>query len=62
MYGEGQGVTQDYVQAHMWFNIAAANGNEEARKNRDIAAKRMTATDISRAQKLAREWMEKHQK
>ncbi len=24
MYHNGQGVTQDYVQAHMWFNLAAS--------------------------------------
>ena len=62
MYANGRGVTQDYVQAYMWFNIGSANGDEEARKNRDNAEKLMTATDISRAQKLAKEWMEKHQK
>ncbi len=62
MYRKGQGVIQDYVQAHMWFNIAAANGYEDAKKGRNLAEKSMTATDISRAQKLAKEWMEKHQK
>ncbi len=62
MYGYGRGVIQDYVQAHTWFNIGAANGYEEARKNRDIVEEVMTATDISRAKKLAQEWMEKHQK
>ena len=46
----------------MWFNIGAANGYEEARKNRDIVEEVMTATDISRAKKLAQEWMAKHQK
>ncbi len=24
MYENGQGVPQDYVQAHMWFNLAAS--------------------------------------
>ena len=24
MYAKGEGVPQDFVQAHMWFNIAAA--------------------------------------
>ena len=62
MYNKGQGVTQNYVQAHMWYNIGAANGHEHARKIRDIVEKRMTAADISKAQKLAKEWMEKHQK
>jgi len=60
MYRKGEGVTQDYVQAHMWFNIGAANEDKKARKNRDKAEKRMTASDISRAQKLAKEWMEKY--
>ena len=62
MYGKGKGVAQDYVQADMWFNIGMAKGNKKAGRNRDIAEKRMTATDISRAQKLAKEWMAKHQK
>ena len=28
MYDNGQGVLQDNVLAHMWFNLGAANGNE----------------------------------
>jgi hypothetical protein len=30
IYGEGQGVPQDYVLAHMWFSLAAAEGNDKA--------------------------------
>ena len=60
MYGNGEGVAQDYIQAHMWYNLAAARGDEIGRKNRDILAKRMTPADISKAQRLAREWLEKH--
>jgi len=26
MYANGQGVTQDYALAHMWFNIAGSSG------------------------------------
>jgi len=49
----------------MWFNLAAAQGVEKAVveraiKNRDIAARRMTAANISKAQAMAREWLEKH--
>ena len=40
MYGNGEGVLQDNVYAHMWFNIGSSNGSETARENRDIAAKR----------------------
>ena len=56
MYANGQGVPQDYVRAHMWFNLSAAQGNQGAAKNRDIAARRMTPAQIAEAQKLASEW------
>jgi len=62
MYREGQGVVQDYVQAHKWFNIASANGSKSGSENRNIIAKQMTSADISKAQKLAREWIQNHQK
>lgn len=57
MYFEGLGVPQDYVQAHVWMNLAAATaGPKEYGELRDIVAKRMTPAQISEAQKLAREW------
>ena len=59
-YYKGEGVPQDYIQAHMWSNLAAAQGDENGRKNRDMVAKKMTAADISKAQVLAREWLEEH--
>ena len=60
-YGTGQGVAQDYKSAHMWLNIAAANGYSDADKGRDIVAKKMTPSQIEKAQDMAREWMAKHQ-
>ena len=62
MYYNGAGVIQDVVYAHMWWNIAASNGNAGAAKNRDIVAKQMTDADISTAQKLARECVAKNYK
>ena len=32
MYDNGHGVPQDYVQAQQWYNLAASQGIEEARK------------------------------
>ena len=61
MYDQGKGVAQDYKSAHMWFNITAANGNSNAVKNRDIVAKKMTPSQIEKAQDMAREWMAEHQ-
>jgi TPR repeat protein len=60
MYANGRGVPVDYVEAHMWFDLAASKGDEDGRKNRTVAAKRMTPADISEAQRLAREWLEEH--
>ena len=62
MYAEGRGVAQGYVQAHMWFKLAAAQGHEEAAEIRDKFAEVMTRDQIIEAQRLAREWTEKHPK
>jgi TPR repeat protein len=59
MYAIGQGVTQEYVFAHMWFNIAASAGDAGAVEIRNELAKRMSAADISKAQQLARECVKK---
>ncbi len=60
MYGNGEGVCQDFILAHMWFNIAA-KGYEKAKQGRDIAASKMTPDQIAEAQRMARDWMAKHQ-
>jgi len=54
MYALGEGVIQDNVYAHMWFNIAASNGDYDAVARKKNVAKNMTALDISKAQDLAR--------
>ena len=51
-YSNGQGVPQDYIIAYMWFNLAGVSGNENASENRDIVAKIMPQTDISKAQAM----------
>ncbi|WP_417433089.1 sel1 repeat family protein [Hoeflea sp.] len=55
-YSTGEGVPQDYALAHMWFNLAAAQGADKAAENRDIVAKKMTRDQIAEAQRMAREW------
>ncbi len=67
MYLFGEGVPQDYVQAHMWYTLAASRhppgkGRDLTVKNRDILAAKMTPAQIAEAQRLAREWKEKHGK
>jgi TPR repeat protein len=60
MYDQGQGVTKDTVYAHMWMNIAATFGDANAVKAREIIAEGMTKEDISKAQALARECVQKN--
>ena len=59
MYEKGQGVPQDYVQAYMWFNLAAAQGTKGAAEWREHIAARMTPAQIAEAQKLTSEWRPK---
>ena len=60
MYSLGQGVTQDDLEAHIWFNLAAAQFSGENReryvKARDAVAARITSEQIAEAQRRAREW------
>jgi len=55
-YQLGTGVAQDFVQAHMWANLAAARGSPSALKQRDELAAKMTPEQIAEAQKLASRW------
>ena len=57
MYRKGEGVLQEMVAAHMWFNIAAANGNKGGVTNRDIAAGELSSADIVKAQARAKRCM-----
>ena len=61
MYIQTKGVIQDFVMAHMYFNIAAVSGYKDAIKNRGLVEVLMTPSQIAEAQKLAREWMRTHQ-
>ena len=60
MYAGGNGVPQDYVVAHMWLKLAAAQSfgvyREPYVKARDAVAEHMTAEQIAEAQRRAREW------
>jgi TPR repeat protein len=59
MYKFGWGVPQDYVLAHMWFNLSSAQGGlfgKASAEDRDYLASKMTPAQIAEAQRLAREW------
>jgi TPR repeat protein len=56
MYSEGKGVPQNFVQAHLWYNLAAAQGDDLAKDARDLLAVKMSPSQIEKAQTLAVEW------
>ena len=58
--GVTTGVPEDKVLAYMWYNIAAAQGNEIAQDNKDIIEGLMTREQIAEAQRLSTEWLEAH--
>ncbi|AZV80709.1 sel1 repeat family protein (plasmid) [Parasedimentitalea marina] len=59
LYIQGQGVDQDYVMAHKWFNIAAAGGHRDALKMRGVVADLMTPEQVAKAQTAARGFVER---
>ena len=62
MYANGEGVPEDYVEAYMWWDLAVAQGEEGAKKNKGILSARMTKEQIAAAQELSREWLAKRSK
>jgi len=55
MYYNGTGVIKNPAQAHAWWTIAGAKGNENAKNNLVSLEKEMTAEQKAEAMKLARE-------
>ena len=61
LYAEGVGVRQDYSEAYVWFTLAAAGmppgaDHDQAIRNRDIVATRLTPAQLGTAQARARDW------
>lgn len=56
-YCVGRDVGIDLVEAHKWFNLAAMRGNDDAKQYRSEISREMSKIQISRAQRLAREWL-----
>ena len=57
-FSTGSGGAQcDLIEAHKWFNLAAARGHEEAAHCRADISDEMTAREIAEAQRRAREFL-----
>ena len=53
LYEQGWGVPEDYVLAYAWYNLASAQGNEQARDIKDDLRTRMTPDQIAQAQEMS---------
>jgi TPR repeat protein len=64
MYRDGQGVPQDFVRAYMWFNLVVSGASgasirDQAVRDRNELAAKMTPAQIAEAQRLASGWAPK---
>ncbi len=64
MYETGESIPQDYVQAYMWYDIAApqlcCEMLQHAIENRYRVGSLMNSTQVAEARRLAREWDAEH--
>ena len=56
MYHLGQGVSRNPVMAYVMSSLAAAQGNEKARKNRNTILEQLSPNQIAEGQRIASEW------
>ena len=62
LYHYGNGVPEDIVKAHMWINISAGNGLAIGKANKEFIERRMSPSQIEKAQEMARECVAKNYK
>ena len=55
-YRDGIGLPQDWVLAHMWLNLAASRGAEDAVAERNALTRDLTPEERAEAQRRARNW------
>ena len=58
----GKGVWQDLSAAHMWYNIAAVNGQRHSAEDRDLAADKLTPSELVEARERAKRCMDSEYK
>ena len=54
MYRKGQGVAKSSAHAFMWFSIAAARGDTDARTEMNEMARTMSAKELAQAREMMR--------
>jgi uncharacterized protein len=62
LYREGLGVDLNYVEAYKWYYIVAKKGYGGGYKYMKVIRREIDSDQVSRAEKMAKEWMKKHEK
>lgn len=67
MYNDGRGVKQDLIRAYKWINLYGlfsprAGAQDQSVRDVEELARQMTPSQITEAQKLVRDWLDKHKK
>ena len=62
LYTYGRGVPRDYQKAYMWLIIGIAEEPAGSTRIRDYLAGFLTVGEKEQAERLAREWLERHPK
>jgi TPR repeat protein len=58
MYANGEGVSQKNVRAYVWWSVAAEQGREDAKNDRDMVFERLTPDQRARGQEIAAKYFE----
>ena len=56
MYANGEGVPQDFVLAHMWYNLSGLQGHKDVTNQINLVEKKMSPQQIEQAQEMVRDW------
>ena len=59
-YWAGRGVPQDYSKAYFWYDVALAQGDENAESHLQDLASELTQDEVAKAHQQAKEWMQSH--
>ncbi len=58
-FATGRSGPVNLIEAHKWFNLAAAKGESAAAERREEIATEMSREEIAEALRAAREWLSK---
>ena len=62
MHEKGKGTFKDYVEARKWFAISDESGDSYGHMYRKKIEKKMDPSQIKKSKKLAKKWLDQHEK